>query len=180
MNPTWPFKDVNAKAKKGRYFPIAFSEAIRATKRWGMLDDFNERVRIHFENTTWEESGDLMVVAYRPRNLLVIGSWPDGISPAVGRLVVAKSFPMVAAQKEFSKSKPGGSAVAIWYLILRSKSGNLKLVERHLHFQSSAYVGGEKFSNAFKHRIRRINDHVLPVPNNHEPDEKSASREIAA
>lgn len=179
MNQTWPFKDITAKAKKGRYFPITFSEAIHATRRWSMLSDAGARVRIHFENTTWEESDDLMVLAYRPEHLLVIGSWPDAVSPDLGRLAIAKGFPMIAAPESLSKSQRATN-VTRWYLVLRSTSGTLGLVERHLHFQSSAYRGGEKFSNAFKHRIRRIEDCSLPVSNELEPDEKLAKRGIAA
>ncbi|MBI2928146.1 MAG: hypothetical protein HYY24_20950 [Verrucomicrobia bacterium] len=180
MNPTWPFKDLNAKARKGRYFPIAFSEAIRAIKRWGMVSDAGVRVRIHFENTTWEKTGDLLVVADKPGELLVIGSWPDAVSPAVARLAVARSFPMLAAQTRLTESGCKANPVTGWYLVRRSSVGELRLIERRLHFQQSRYRGGQKFSHAFKSRITRIDDHALPVPGHVEPDEELAPSETAA
>jgi hypothetical protein len=180
VNPTWPIRDLNAKAKKGRYFPIAFSEAIRAVKQWGMVRDASVRVRIHFENTTWEKPGDLLVVAYEPGELWVVGSWPDAVSPAVARLAAASSFPRLAAQTRLTESGCQANPVTGWCLVRRSSVGALRLIERRLHLLQSRYRGGQKFSPAFKSRIPRIDDHALPVPGQAEPDEELAPSGTAA
>lgn len=180
MNQTWPFKDLNAKAKKGRYFPITFAEAVHAAKRWGMLADAGERVRIQFYNPKWEKVGDLVLLSYTPGELLAMESWPNSISPEVARFSVATGFPILSLQKRFSTSGSWANRMSGCYLVMRSNEGTLKIIERHLHFHRPKYRGGQKFSNAFKSRITRIEDHALLIPNNLEPDAELIGTGITA
>ncbi len=180
MYQTWPFKDLNAKPKKGRYFPITFAETVHAAKRWGMLADAGKRVRIQFYNPKGEEAGDLVLLSYAPGELLVLESWPDSISPEVARFSVARAFPILSLRKRLSTSGSWANQMSGRYLVLRSNEGNLKLVERLLHFQQPKYRGNQKFSNAFKSRLTRIEDHVLPIPNHLEPDEELVGKKLAA
>jgi len=145
-----------------------------------MLSDSGERVCIHFDNTTWEETGDSQILAYRPGELLVIGSWPEAVSPAVARLAVARSFPTLAAQGSLPELRRMANPVTRSYVVRCSATGELKLIERHFHFHQPKYRSGQKFSHAFKPRITRIDERVLLVPGHVQPDEKLAGREIVA
>lgn len=87
---------------------------------------------------------------------------------------------MLAAQTRLTESGCKANPVTGWYLVRRSSVGELRLIERRLHFQQSRYRGGQKFSHAFKSRITRIDDHALPVPGHVEPDEELAPSETAA
>lgn len=169
MKATWPFKDLHAKPKKGRYFPVRFSDAIGAAGRWGLNNDDGKRVRVNFQNEEADESKDFVFAAFLPHQLLILRSWPDTIPVFIGRKAIARAFPALAFHQPALRSENRSKFIR-WFLLRFAQPGDIKLVERHVFRTQSAYHAGDKFTHAFKSRITRVEDRELPIPSECQTD----------
>lgn len=169
MNQTWPFKDIDARPKKGRFFPASFAEVSRAVRKWKFIDNEGKRVRICFVNPEPDDSNQFLFVEYKPENALILYSWVDEVPLPVARLALAKALPVLAPLKRIWVPN-GRNNFAGSYLIRFQKDGGIKLTECRLHFQQGKYCGSQKFSTAFKKRVVRVEEKALPIAASVEPD----------
>lgn len=167
MNQTWPFKDIDSRPTKGRFFPISFTEATFETNKWLAKDRYEKRVRICFLNHDDDEASDFLFAEYRPEEALILYSWPENMSALVAKQIVVKSFPIFAPLKR-ARVTGGGVNFAGCYLLRLLKTGQLRLTKCELYFQQRKFGGGRSFSTASKRRVTRVKESDLPIPSGSE------------
>jgi hypothetical protein len=161
MNQTWPFKDIDSRPTKGRFFPISFRDAVRAVNHSQLNDSEGHRVRIRFLN---DDNGapDQPFAEYRPEQTLILYSWPEEVLASAARHAVENSFPIFAPLKRIWV--PDGRVnFAGCYLLRLLKDGELRLTECKIHFQQRKYGGSQSFRTAFKKRVTRVEEKELPI-----------------
>jgi hypothetical protein len=161
MNETWPFKDIESRPRKGRFFPISFAEASRAANAWLPKDRYGKRVRICFLNQG--DKGAFLFAEYRPEEAVMFYSWPEHIIASTARQAVLKSFPIFAPLKRIVIPDWRVNFTAC-YLLRLSKDGELQLTKCEMHFRQGKYGGGQSFASAFKKRATRVEATDLPIP----------------
>ena len=163
MMETWPFKDIESRPIKGRFFPISFAEAVRAANNWLAKDRYGKRVRICFLNQDDSSTSGLLFAEYRPEEAVILYSWPEEILSSTAKQAVLKSFPIFAPLKRVLV--PDGRVnFAGCYLLRLLKNGQFRLTKCKIHFQQGKYGGGQSFASAFKKRVTRVEETELPVP----------------
>jgi hypothetical protein len=163
MNETWPFKDIDSRPTKGRFFPVSFAEAVRAANKWLAKDRDGKRVRICFKNEADNVASGLLFAEYRPEQVAIFYSWPEEILPSAAKQAILKSFPIFAPLKRIlvpdGRSNFGGC-----YLLRQLKNGQLRLTKCRIHFRQGKYSGAQSFASAFKKRVTRVEEIELPIP----------------
>jgi len=162
MNETWPFKDIDSRPSKGRFFPISFAEAVRATNKWLGKNSDGNRVRICLLNQDEDQAFGLLFAEYRPEQALILYSWPEEVPALAARQAVSKCFPLFAPLKRVLVPD-GRINFAGCYLLRFLKDGTLRLTKCRIHFQQGKYGGGQSFRAAFKKRVTRIEECELPT-----------------
>jgi len=163
MNETWPFKDIDSRSNKGRFFPISFADAVRAANKWLTKDRDGKRVRICFLNHDENAAYDFLFAEYRPENAVMLYSWPEQVLASAAKQAVLKSFPIFAPLKRVPVPD-GRINFTGCYLLRFLQDGQLRLTKCKIHFQQGKYGGGQSFSNAFKKRVTRVEESELPIP----------------
>jgi len=167
MNETWPFKDIDSRPTKGRFFPISFAEAVRATNKWLGKDTDGKRVRICFSNEEDDDAPGFLLAEYRPEQAVILYSWPEEILVSAAKQALSKAFLIFAPLKRIWV--PDGRAnFAGCYLLRILKDGQLRLTKCKIHFQQGKYGGGQSFASAFKKRVTRVEELELPLPSDTE------------
>src|SRR6266404_4748283 len=163
MKQTWPFKDMDSRPTRGRFFPISFSEAVQETNEYHIIGSDEKRVRICLLNRNDDDTAALLFAEYRPERALIFYSWPDNIAALSARKAVLCSFPIFAPFRRI-RVPDGQVNFAGCYLLRGSKEGELRLTECKVHFRQGRYGGGQSFCSAFKRRVTRIDEKTLRIP----------------
>ena len=168
MTETWPFKDIDSRPKKGRFFPISFAEAARSAKGLQLVDSNGTRVRICFLNA--DDTGpDLLFAEYRPGTALFLYSWPDQVMARAAEHAVVKSFSVFAPLKKIRVPNEAANFAGCYLLRFR-QDGKLRLTECRIHFEQRKYGGGQSFSTVCKRRVKRVEERELPLPQDADDD----------
>ena len=167
MNETLPFKDIDSRAIKGRFFPLSFAEAVREANKWLAKDRDGKRVRICLLNQKDDDPSGFLFAEYRPEQAVIFYSWPEQMAGSAAKQVAVKSFQIFSPLKRI-RVPDGRANFAGCYLLRLLKDGPLRLTRCEIHFQQGKYGGGQSFTSAFKKRVTRIEESELLIPTNSE------------
>jgi|SRR2546426_265120 len=169
MVETWPFKDIDSKPARGRFYPISFAEAVQATNKYQLVGLGGKRVRVCLLNHKDDDTAALLFAEYRPEHALILYSWPENVTAPAASKAVSCSFPIFAPLRRI-RVPDGRANFAGCYLLRLLRDGELGLTECKIYFQQGKYGGGQSFSSAYKRRLTRVEEKALPVPKGIEGD----------
>lgn len=153
-------RDLKSRAKKGRFFPIKFSEAVHEVRMYTLNDPLGDRIKVRMKNTKVVSDFGYPLINIIPRREVIIHSLPEEIHKDIARSSILKAFGLLARQRgrrTFNRTKYSSFCA---YL---DESGKVIVTRKDVSRQIRGYTGTEKFSNSFKNASVRVKEVELKV-----------------
>lgn len=158
-------KDIRAKAKVGRFFPLSHADVVRAVRSLSLRGQTGNRVRIRFINPSTEDSENLILAEFFPLEELRVYSLPGRVDQAIsGRLLHSAVEAFAAIELPLPDPMDGLEPIRITYVARLGRSETtLRLFECRTTWQWPKYRGGDKFTHSRKPRNVRTRETEIPL-----------------
>lgn len=152
-------KDLKSQPKKGRYFPIRFSDAVRLVKDLALVQADNDRLAIKMENIDGEFEYGHLLISIVPEEDVAIYSLPENIASGIAEKVSIQAFKELA--KIPKRANNFDSSQYSYFCAYLNEASEIILTRKDMTKQKAKYRGDSKFSNAFKSKVTKSNETLL-------------------
>ncbi len=140
-------KDLKPQPKKGRFFPVRFSDVVKLVNEHHLIQYDGTRLAIRMKNITGEGEYGLLLIELVPGDHVMVYSLPEDITAKSAEKAVICALNQLS---QIQKKNINSPLKYSYYCAYLSNSAQVTITQKDVSRQMPKYRSGSKFSNAFK------------------------------